>query len=87
MTLYRAMNAAPGSSVRPPVEKQDSGPVHIGPAHARMHSLAVARQRARSISYAHAYTEAYLDPANESVKRAVEAEHQADRCAGETGKE
>ena len=75
MTLYRAMNAAPGCSVRPPVEKQDSGPVHIGPAHAKMHSLAIDRQRERSIPFAAAYTEVYTNPANASIRAAVQREH------------
>ena len=75
MTLFRAMNAAPGSSVRAPVEKADDGPVHIGPAHAKMHSLAIDRQRERSIPYSAAYTEVYTNAINAALRAAVQREH------------
>ena len=82
MTLYRAMNAAPGSSVRAPVEKQDTGPVHIGPAHAKMHSLAIDQQKERSIPYAHAYSEVYTAAANATLRAEVQREHLEHALAG-----
>jgi hypothetical protein len=73
--LYRACKAAPGSEVRAPVEKVDDGPVHIGPAHAKMHSLAVDRQRERPISFAAAYSEVYSHANNAALRAAVQREH------------
>jgi hypothetical protein len=74
-TLYRACKAAPGTEVRAPVEKTDDGPVHIGPAHAKMHSLAIDRQRERPIGYAAAYSEVYNHGTNAALRRKVQAEH------------
>jgi hypothetical protein len=82
MTLYRAMQHAPGSSVRAPVEKADGGPVHIGESHAKMHSLAIDRQRERSIPYSAAYTEVYTNPANAALRAAVQREHLEHALAG-----
>ena len=73
--LYRACKAASGSEVRPPVEKQDTGPVHIGPAHAKMHSLAIDRQKERGIPYSSAYSEVYVHGDNASLRAAVQREH------------
>jgi hypothetical protein len=73
--LYRACKIAPGSEVRAPVEKADEGPQHIGPAHAKMHSLAIDRQRERPISFASAYSEVYTRPDNAALRRAVQREH------------
>jgi hypothetical protein len=73
--LYRACKVAPGAEVRAPVEKADDGPVHIGPAHAKMHSLAVDRQKERAIPYAAAYTEVYTRPDNAALRAAVQREH------------
>ena len=75
MTLYRACKMAPGSEVRPPIEKEDDGPRHIGEAHARMYSLGVDRQRERSIPFAAAYSEVYTAPANAALRAAVQREH------------
>ena len=40
-----------------------------------MHSLAIDRQRERSIPYSAAYTEVYTNPANASLRAAVQREH------------
>ena len=83
MTLYRAMNAAPGSSVRAPIEKADSGPRHAGPASAKMHSLALDRQRSRAIPFSSAYYETYIHPDNKDLREQVkreELEHLLSRC-------
>jgi hypothetical protein len=74
--LYQAMKSAPGSEVRAaPIEKADDGPAHIGPAHAKMHSLAIDRQRERPISYPAAYSEVYTRPDNATLRAAVQREH------------
>jgi hypothetical protein len=73
--LYRACKIAPGSEVRAPVEKADEGPSFPGPAHAKMHSLAIDRQRERPISYAAAYSEVYSHANNAALRAAVQREH------------
>ena len=40
------------------------GAVHIGPAHAKMHSLAIDRQKRTGIPYRNAYSEVYVHGAN-----------------------
>jgi hypothetical protein len=61
----------PDSVTRP----QDFVEPHRGEAHARMHSLAVDRQRSRSIPYSAAYSEVYTAPQNASIRAAVQREH------------
>jgi hypothetical protein len=73
--LYRACKVAPGAEVRAPVEKADDGPSFPGPAHAKMHSLAIDRQRERPISYAAAYSEVYSHANNATLRAAVQREH------------
>jgi len=80
--FYRALKSADGPEVEAPVEKQDSGPVHIGEAHAKMHSLAIDRQRERSIPYSAAYTEVYTNAANGALRAAVQREHLEHALAG-----
>jgi hypothetical protein len=47
-----------------------------GPAHARLHSMAVDHQRARAgQSYASAYAYLYAKPENEALRNAIKAEH------------
>lgn len=72
--LYKVMNAAPGSSVRAPVEKADAGPRHAGPASAKMHALALDRQRSRAGSFSSAYYETYIDPRNQALREQVKSE-------------
>ncbi len=73
--FYRALKFAEGSEIKPPVEKQDGGPVHIGEAHAKMYSLAIDRQRERTISFPAAYSEVYSAAANAALRAAVQREH------------
>jgi hypothetical protein len=48
----------------------------MGPAHARLHSLAVDHQRAHDgMSYQSAYSHLYSRPENASLRNAVKAEH------------
>jgi len=72
--LYRACKMAPGSEVRPPIEKEDDGPRHAGPASAKMHSLAVDRQRSRGIPFFSAYYETYIHPNNQALREQVKSE-------------
>jgi len=85
--LYKAMKAAPGSEVKtdPAHGTQDfvgRGLQHIGENHARMHSLAVDRQKERGVPYAHAYTEVYTNSANAALRAAVQREHLEHALAG-----
>ena len=82
--LYKAVKAAPGSEVKPGSDtpEVEMGPRHIGPAHARMHSLAIDRQKERSIPYAHAYSEVYTHAANAALRAAVQREHLEDQLEG-----
>jgi hypothetical protein len=80
--LYRACKIAPGAEVRAPVEKADDGPVHIGPAHARMHALAVDHSKAKSMTYQGAYSYVYSHPDNAALRAAVQREHLAHALAG-----
>jgi len=73
--FFQALKFAEGPEIKPPVEKQDTGPVHIGESHAKMHSLAIDRQRERSIPYSAAYTEVYTAAANAALRAAVQREH------------
>jgi hypothetical protein len=80
--FYQALKFAQGSEIKPqPIEKDD-GPVHIGPAHAKMHSLAVDRQRERTIRWAAAYSEVYNAPANAALRAEVQREHLEHALAG-----
>ena len=67
--LAKAMDYAPPPSYEPePVEKADTGSRHAGPASAKMHALAVDRQRSRHIPFAAAYYETYIHADNEALR-------------------
>jgi hypothetical protein len=83
--LYKAVKASPGSEVDPAHGRQDyveRAPAHIGPAHARMASLATDRQKADSIPYARAYSQVYSHPDNIALRAAVQREHLEAALAG-----
>jgi hypothetical protein len=68
---------------------------HLGPAHARLHSLAIDHQRARAgMSYESAYAylygkpeNLYGKPENEALRNAVKAEHMRATMSGLGGGE
>jgi hypothetical protein len=91
--LYQAMKIAPGSEVKPapqpapydPLRKAAEAAELLGPAHARLHSLAVDHQRAHSgMSYEQAYSHLYSRHENVSLRNAVKAEHMRATMAGVT---
>jgi hypothetical protein len=56
---------------------------HIGPNHARLHSLAVDHMRAHGgMSYQQAYSHLYSRPENVSLRNAVKSEHMRATMAG-----
>ena len=59
-----------------PLQKAAEVAEFLGPAHAKIHSLAVDHQRAHSgMSYQQAYSHLYSRPENEALRNAVKAEH------------
>jgi hypothetical protein len=56
---------------------------HLGPSHAKLHSMAVDHQRAHAgMSYQSAYSYLYAKPENVSLRNAVKAEHMSATMAG-----
>jgi hypothetical protein len=61
-----------------PLQKHAELAKHLGPNHARLHSLAVDHMRAHSgMSYQSAYSYLYGKPENASLRNAVKNEHMA----------
>jgi hypothetical protein len=81
--LYQAMKLAPGAEVKPapqpapydPLAKQAEAAQILGPAHARLHSMAVDQMRAKSLRYEQAYTYLYARPENAQLREQIKAEH------------
>jgi hypothetical protein len=66
-----------------PLSKAAEMAEHLGPAHARLHSMAVDHQRAHSgMSYQQAYSHLYGSHENAALRNAVKAEHMASTMAG-----
>jgi hypothetical protein len=64
----------PAVKAAPPDPSEDY--VSPGPAHARMHSMAVDHQRAHSgMSYQQAYSHLYSRPENAALREKIKAEH------------
>jgi hypothetical protein len=80
--LYKAMQIAPGAEVKPapqpaPPSREELARL-LGPAHARLHSMAVDHQRAHSgMSYQQSYSYLYTRPENEPLREKIKAEHMA----------
>ena len=56
---------------------------HLGPNHAKLHSMAVDHQRAHAgMSYQSAYSYLYAKPENQGLRNAVKAEHMRATMAG-----
>ena len=61
-----------------PLQKAAEVAEFLGPAHARLHSMAVDHQRAHSgMSYQQAYSHLYSRPENEPLRNKIKAEHMA----------
>jgi hypothetical protein len=78
--LYKLLKAAPGSEVPPRDASRDdvkpTKPEEIGPAHAKLHSLAVDHRRAHPrLSYEAAYSQVYTAPQNTKLRDAARKEH------------
>jgi hypothetical protein len=66
-----------------PLRKAADMAEHLGPAHAKLHSMAVDHQRAHSgMSYQQAYSHLYSRPENESLRNAIKDEHMRATMAG-----
>lgn len=79
--LYREMKLAKGTEIKPAPEPQPEKPAFIGPAHAKLHSLAVDNQRAHNTTYASSYSNVYGRPENAALRAAAKAEHLAQSMA------
>jgi hypothetical protein len=81
LSLIPAQKAAAPSY--DPIAKQAETAKHLGPNHARLHSLAVDHMRAHAgMSYESAYSHLYSRPENVSLRNAVKAEHMKATMAG-----
>jgi hypothetical protein len=94
--LAKAHDAIHGTRLSPiPVQKAEAyDPLrkaaevaeHLGPAHAKLHSLAVDHQRAHAgMSYQSAYAYLYAKPENAALRNAVKSEHMRSTMAGVQG--
>ena len=90
--LYQAMKLAPGAEVKPapqpapydPLRKAADVAEHLGPGHARLHSMAVDHQRAHSgMTYEQAYSYLYGKPENEPLREQIKSEHMRATMAGQ----
>lgn len=79
--LYAALKAAPGTEIKPALTTEPEKPTFIGPAHAKLHALAVDNQRAFNTTYSSAYTNVYSKPENAALRAAAKAEHLAQSMA------
>jgi hypothetical protein len=80
LSLIPVAKAAPSYD---PLAKAAETAKLLGPAHARLHSLAVDHQRAHSgMSYEQAYSHLYGRRENEALRNAVKAEHMRATMAG-----
>jgi hypothetical protein len=94
--LYQAMKIAPGAEVKPAPQpappSREAEAKLLGPAHAKMHSMAIDFQRANPRhSYESAYSRVYSAPENTSLRAEINREHLGTSMAavhghGELGK-
>jgi hypothetical protein len=90
--LARSMDSIYGTTkslvpeVKPAPQEAAKEPSFAGPAHARLHSMAVDHQRAHSgMTYEGAYSYLYSKPENEALRNAIKAEHMAATMARANG--
>jgi hypothetical protein len=71
-----------------PLRKAADMAEHLGPAHAKLHSMAVDHQRAHSgMTYEQAYSHLYSRPENAPLRNAIKDEHMRATMAGLGGGE
>ncbi|MGC2222323.1 MAG: hypothetical protein WA624_08125 [Methylocella sp.] len=69
-----------------PLQKAADMAEHLGPAHARLHSMAVDHQRANPrLSYEAAYSRMYTHPENAGLRAEINREHLAASMAAVHG--
>jgi hypothetical protein len=74
--LFKLMKAAPGSEVPPQSAVAPPKPEELGPANAKLHSMAVDLKRAQPrLTYEGAFARIYTDAANTSLRDAARKEH------------
>jgi hypothetical protein len=72
-----------GAAPYDPLQKAADAAEHLGPAHAKLHSLAVDHQRAHyGMTYQQAYSHLYSRPENEPLREKIKAEHMQATMAG-----
>ena len=77
-TAKSLIPVAKAAAPHDPLAKAADVATHLGPGHARLHSLAVDHQRAHSgMSYQQAYSHLYSRPENEPLRNKIKAEHMA----------
>jgi hypothetical protein len=85
-TKLSAIPVAKVAAPPDPLQKAAEVAEFLGPAHAKLHSLAVDHQRAHSgMSYQQAYSHLYSRLENEALRNAVKAEHMRATMAGMHG--
>jgi hypothetical protein len=81
-TAHSLVKAAPAPSYDP-LRKAAEIAEHLGPNHAKLHSMAVDHMRAHAgQSYQSAYSYLYAKPENVALRNAVKSEHMAATMAG-----
>ncbi len=78
--LYKALKRAPGQEIKPAPQPAPPSPEVaaqlLGPAHAKMHSMAIDFQRANPRhSYESAYSRVYSAPENAGLRAEINREH------------
>jgi hypothetical protein len=81
-TRLSAIPVAKAAASYDPLRKAAEIAESYGPAHARMHSLAVDHSKAHAMTYAQAYTHVYSRVENEPLRNAVKSEHMRASMAG-----
>jgi hypothetical protein len=79
------LSAIPVQKAAPydPLAKAAELAEHLGPSHAKLHSMAVDHQRANpGMSYQSAYSHLYSRPENAALRNAVKSEHMRATMAG-----
>jgi hypothetical protein len=81
-TAHSLVKAAPAVSYDPLAKTAELAEIR-GPAHAKLHSMAIDHQRAHAgQSYQSAYSYLYAKPENVALRNAVKSEHMAATMAG-----
>jgi hypothetical protein len=82
-TQLSSIPVAKAAPAYDPLRKAAELAEHLGPAHAKLHSLAVDHQRAHGgMSYQQAYSHLYAKPENVGLRNAIKAEHMQATMSG-----